>query len=283
MDPQDLLRQRLMGMGLLGGQGIMGSTSGLGLGPTPGTRIGTMGMYMPAPTTTTGVNMPVSQGAWGVPIAEQSSRPVGAPGLGEASGAPTMNPAGTGEAAWRTPVGTIIQAPEGPGMMEQQNRGDVLGSPVEAPTTPASIGSQTPPAGIMSAGRSAYSAPKTTQAVSAPTPVVPATPTPAATPAPAATTPQTTPTAAAPAPAAPTPRPTPVTVGRGENQYTAYAPQGVMGAISNILPGFGRRRGILDSIIGSLFGGWDREDTRSPVQRANSLASRWRGSYGHYK
>jgi hypothetical protein len=123
----------------------------LGSRATPQSRLGTMGLYIPAgPSTTIASRPPVAQEAWGKPTSEVSSRPVGTPGPGETSSIPSQVPPGIGEEAWRTPTGNIIPESTIQSAMPSEPvstlRGDALTkAPASPPTTAASIGSPTAP------------------------------------------------------------------------------------------------------------------------------------------
>lgn len=282
MNPQDLLRRRF------GGAFMPGGVAGMVQGPTMAPRVGAMGMYIPAPMggggSTAGVRMNVEQGAWGQPAPEQISRAVGTAGLGEPSVVPTMNPAGTGEAAWRQPTGAVIpestieQAaqsagiPMGPAPFVQGAQGSeevraVMGSgPVEPPQSPASVGSPTPPTGIIGAAQG------TGSTTTMPPPTPPAAPFQPA--APQAAPPPPAPITQSAAPIAQQLKNTPMQIGSGENRHLGSAydaaqnayrratsgparerPSNPFGGIlGRVLSGFGRRGGIL-GFLSNILGG----------------------------
>lgn len=135
-----------------------------GARPTEERRIGALGMYIPAPSTTFPVRPPVSQGVWGQSPANITSRPVGTMGPGETSHIPSQIEPGIGEEAWRTPTGTVVTqrqieaaspaplgdiTPAGGTRGTEEIRGltEVVSKPpAPSPTTPASVGSPAPPA-----------------------------------------------------------------------------------------------------------------------------------------
>lgn len=264
-DPNELMRRRAFG----GLSGMMFP----GARPTEERRIGALGMYIPAGNTTVNVRPTVSQGVWGQPSTEVSSRPVGTMGPGETSSIPSQIQPGIGEEAWRTPTGSIIAqsdvdavspAPLGDvsggtrGTEEVRGLANIVSKPpTETPSAPASVGSPTPPGqGGSTVGMSL--APE-------PSPYKP-----------------TAPTASPAAPQAQAPAPTPsvnsygtMEVGRGENQYTTSVPQGLATQVAKamymparqrtssqqkILSGFGSRSGglwgLVQSALSNLFSRW---------------------------
>jgi hypothetical protein len=247
-NPQDeMLRRRLGG---LGGLMFGGAT------PTEQRRVGALGMYIPAPRTTTGASFPVGQGIWGQSPADVTNRAVGSPGIGETSAIPSQITPGIGEEAWRTPTGNIVTQQQVEQAMPSVPTVDVGGqrgteevrglaqviskAPTEPPQTPASVGSS-----------------------AAPAPVTP--------------TQQPSPYQPTAAPSTPTPSPRQmVEVGRGESSYMApvtptpslpvgrnggssYHGSGYSGGGGGLLSGFGRRSGglwgLISNIIGDIFGG----------------------------
>lgn len=265
INPQDELLRRRRGLGGFGGL----------LSPnfaTPASRLGALGLYIPAASTTVGIRTLADQGAWGQSTPDTAGRPVGSPGVGETSAIPSQISPGIGEEAWRAPTGNIIpqtavdqalgtgapQVPRGQqGTEEVRGLANLVGSePTEPPTTPASVGSPTPASGPgtisdMVSGQT-------------PSPYQPTSP------APAAVSPTPSPT---PAPA-PTPSPAPfINVGnvggtrgqpvRGRESHAGgtgagYRAPGRRGA-GGVLSGFRGRRGGLGGLISKIadfFGGF---------------------------